>query len=278
MAAHQTLLRYPVLYFFANIIDPQGKNKQDDVLRAIAKKFDIGYIIANNKVKANNELSEHITWQSKRDKFLSLNKMGTIAIYKEYNELAYKKHTIEIDVYAAFYVNGRLIDRTKGWDDDTMIDKKHSILTLFDMYQENPPEHYMDVFNALWEVFPKGSRDGAASAFCSISEALAGQEEYTDYCSILIEKGQFVKSKYLDYLWGCYDEEKNTQYILGMREFIVRNRDAWLKGEDAFKVKLNIYTDEHDNATELFLKEPPLDLPNTLNIFILEAWINISES
>jgi hypothetical protein len=258
MEKHISLKGYPVLYFFANIVDPEGRFGVDDIVKTVCTKFELdlpntehGYSTLNNK------LIKFVENEYVRELFFELPIYGFVRVYKEYRLLKYKEHTMNFNYYTELQVNTNHTERKSGWDDDKM---NHFKDVMFALYDKDEHRHiiWMDIFDACWLIFDKGSKDNARNTFERTIELLINKleddKENNTTGNLYKKYAYFIKEKWDEYLWSKYNAEiiQNTDYWLGLQEFINRNVESWLDGLDNHVISCRIYTDEHDDICKQF--------------------------
>ena len=272
MAAYQTLRPYPALHFFANIIDPTGKHKIDDVIAAVKKKFNIE---STNRRFINTLLKEKCERKSKADMFAEIYINGYIRLNHCYTEYTYKDNSMKMEEHAVLEVNNKVVEKMAGWDDDKMSAVVENIKTMFSAFDEEIDkmnETISVIFDQIWEVFPKGSKSYQYDMFFHYGNLLnrnANDEELRDSiwnCAFLI------RDEYFKYLWSCHEEEKPEQYIQNLTSFMDTNYHFWKDGSEKPELMLKIFTDEHQEAIKVFMREPEMPFNNSLNILILKVW------
>ena len=270
--AHAELLKTPILHFFAGIIDPEGEHDVETVVKAICKKFklkkDMSY------AQLNNALLAEVKDERKRDLYVEVPVYGIIRLYKEYTLISYNGHTAEHSTCAVLEVNSREVEHRRGWDEDKMYEFRLSIEALYDVRHKSMS--WPDIFELCWSMLEKGGKDQSRSSFLHACESLAKKnDDGTDYGGRISKYARWVKTKWDDYLWGKYESNADVNYCLGLREFIMRNIEAWLEGEEMHHAELRVYTDDHHLAVKEFaaLRESEVDYGIKSHIFrILELW------
>lgn len=272
MEKHISLKGYPVLFFFANIVDPDEKFGVDDIVKALCNKFDIeppnteyGYSTLNNK------LIKFVENEQVRELFFQLPLYGFVRVYKEYRVLKYKEHKMEFNYFTELQINTNHTEVKRGWDEDKMNHFKDTLFTLYDKEQEDNVS-WTDVFNACWVLLEKGNIDNARNIFIRAIELLIKQHEenstlsYPKQCT---KYAYFIKEKWDEYLWSKNEQDTLhiTEYWLGLQEFINRNLDAWIDRLENHVVMCRIYTDEHESISKEF---------NMLNEQYIKLWGKIA--
>lgn len=259
VTGHKGLVLFPMVRLLAGIIDPEEKEDVEDIKAAICEKFDIEY--ADDKgfiYRLQNALA--MVWrkskqsEDRRDILFEVPIIGSIRLIKTYMLYYYIKGGVRYEVEhhptAVIEVNNRIIE-SRVWDDSKMTELEGEIRTMFERY--NDADDYSEYFYMIEAVFKKGNMD--ISIFRSACDQLTEeiyQSDEVDYPEAMTMSGKFIFDRYMDYLWGMEDESRPNVYRLGINNFIHQNLPHWLNGSDSFKLKCNIYADEHKQVVEMF--------------------------
>jgi hypothetical protein len=244
------LRRVPFLYFMACIVDPECKHSQDEIVHAVIKKFDFKNDVTEiNQI--NGHLSKIIVTEDKKDLFLELAVTGFIRIWKKYKLLTYKEYEMEVNVYSTIEVNSKEVETKQGWDEESMLSLKESLITLYSI--EEKTLSWSQVFEQCWKMFEKGSRSDALKEFSWACDKLVENDDSEiDIADKYTIWAKWIKSKWDEYLWEKHESNAKTEYVLGIKEFISRNLDSWMNGKENHAVKIKVYSDEHEEAINYF--------------------------
>jgi hypothetical protein len=248
---HHELFKYPVLRFFANIIDPEGEHETETIITAICEKFTEPVPSSDTYFSLNNRLAVHIKSERKKELFVEVPVYGFIRVWKEYSTMYYKEYSYNFSEMAIIEVNSKEIDIRNGWDEEKMLTFKDAILTMYDAaHKENC---WPDIFEQSWVMFEKGSKDGARDAFRNACERLS-QENDDGTClgERMTKYALFVKGKWDNYLWEEDENNVDSKFALGLQSFIARNLEAWLQGNDMHHAQIRVYTPMHEEAVKMF--------------------------
>lgn len=260
----QKLNAFPVLKFFASFLDPEQEEDPTSIVASLCEEFSMPCPTDHRGwATVNNALSEHISKEHKKELYFEIAVDGVLRVWRQFQELTYtakdgenyKGKSGEVTVWE---VNGREIKFQNGWDDYEMWEYKDAMLALFDQV-EHVGRSWPDYFNQCWAVFDKGSKDQSRDAFNNTCERLwdkfdKHEHSISDMGSRMSHWARFIQARWCDYIWNKYEEGKDSTYWLGLKEFILRNRDTWLEGKEVHFTECRVYTDTHVTALEEYAK------------------------
>lgn len=261
LSRREALSKVPFFAFMVNIIDPEEENELEDIASAVIDKFNLK-AKPNNFHTINSLVAKHVDVESRKDLFVELPVYGFIRIYKVYKLLKYKEHTFETDIYSLIEVNSKEIDTRPGFDNEKMLALKDTLEVLYSS-REKEYMSWSDIFELCWKMFEKGNRSDALKAFHDACEELINNDENSideDIAHKFTHWAKWIKIKWDYYLWEKHEANTNTDFVLGLREFINRNLQSWIENREMHKIKINVYSYEHDLAIDYFnsIEEPYL--------------------
>ena len=247
----EALSKVPFFAFMANIIDPESTHELETIAAALIDKFNFK-AKPENIHTINNLLSQHIEVENKKELFVELPVYGFIRIYKVYKLFKYKEHTFETDLYSVVEINSKEIDSRRGFDVEKMMALKDTLEVLYST-RELKGLSWSDVFELCWKMFEKGNRSDALKAFHDACEELVNNDDSEDdIADKFTHWAKWIKIKWDYYLWEKHESNMNTDFVLGIREFINRNLQSWIENKEMHKIKINVYSYEHDLAIDYF--------------------------
>lgn len=271
---HLSLKKYPSIFFFAQIIDPEGVEDAETVVAAIMEHYDIEKC---SMIRLNNLLLTKIKRTGERDLFFEVQALGFIRLYHDYRLFKYttksgKLVEMELSHYSVLEINGKVVQRKTGWNLAEAISFRESVEALFSS-DSSKTKSWQDIFCALWPIFTKGSRNKSMNVFGQCCRDLSSQEKEGDFGNWMSHYARFIADKYLEYLWDQYEENKPVKYILSLQSFIDQNKEQWLNGINE-ELRLRLYDVEHEEAEKIFVKEPDVSfLSKSKDFCILQVWM-----
>lgn len=287
MAKSKELKGYPALELLAMVVDPDDKEKAENVCKAIALHFDRPYEHnATNRSALNAYIAKYLSkkgWsERKEEEFWSIDVEGLCSIEHHYTQMKYLTDDMEYTVVcherALLFINGKKMKEV-AWDERHVLGFIQDMEDLF-----SKPGNYELSFEAIHELaftrFSKGCIWDSLNQFrhaCNlIVEHRYGSlaANSTEYFAAKKEAGWFIFYQWCAYLWEQDDANKPADYILSLRTFISRNQDSWASGEKEAELKVKVYCQEHVNLINAL--EPEVRFGMSVEDSILLIWKSTS--
>lgn len=288
--AHETLKAHPSVYLLSMVIDPMGVHPLEDVLHAIAEKFETKYIETSKTgiIALNNTVSAKLRQMGNQKHhtvlWWSLPIEGVVEIYKDYWEVTWEKddHTYSYQYFevARVMVNSEEMElESIFWNEDKMLSFRAEMEVMFST-QGGTASNINEYFEQAWGRLEKGSWGDTWNVYSSVVLQLVNKfyelkEHSKEWFDALHEKAHWVNMQWYRYLWEQKRANKQEAYILGLQSFINRHKEAWLMG-DTGEVMLKIYTPEHEVILKSLANEPAENYGNSLKLSILNLWKSLN--